>query len=405
VQSEPSEHLERRRIELAPKTLVFVPLTVAACWVLLKLLPVVLVCVVGLFLVGTLNPAVAFLERKHVNRSTAVVLVFVGLFISTAGLLVLTLAPLIDQVGDLIKHEPELRGKLADLLAHSRFTAQLGQSLKHVQYGQLAKASAPQVWVASTRAAELVAYLFSAIFVALYVMIDRDRLRGGLFALVPRRFHIRMSRVLLNLETIVGGYIRGQALTCGLMAAFTFVLLWICGVPNALAVSMFAGLADVLPYIGVVLAIGPAAAVAATQGLPTLLIVVGVMLAYEEFESRFLVPRIYGKALRLPSSMVLIALLAGGTLMGIMGALLALPVAAAIRMLILELRVSLPGERVDDEIWRARDEKAEREYQDRAQDAPAEQAAAIAVEISEQRLKKEGDQALEAPMTSGQSRS
>ena len=68
------------------------------------------------------------------------------------------------------------------------------------------------------------------------------------------------------------------------------------------------------------------------------------MLAYEEFESRFLVPRIYGRALRLPSSVVLVALLAGGTLMGIVGALLALPVAAAMRMLVDELRVELPGE-------------------------------------------------------------
>ena len=57
---------------------------------------------------------------------------------------------------------------------------------------------------------EVVAYAVSAIFLALYIMIDRDRLRGGLFAVVPRTHHMRLSRVLVNLETIVGGYIRGQ---------------------------------------------------------------------------------------------------------------------------------------------------------------------------------------------------
>src|ERR1035437_6183497 len=85
------------------------------------------------------------------------------------------------------------------------------------------------------------------------------------------------------------------------------------------------------------------------------------MLAYEEFESRVLVPRICGRALRLPSSVVLFALLAGGTLMGILGALLALPVAATVRMIIEELRVELPGEQeqIEDTRLREADDRSE----------------------------------------------
>ena len=104
-----------------------------------------------------------------------------------------------------------------------------------------------------------------------------------------------------------------------------------------------------------------------------------------------LVPRIYGKALRLPSSVVLLALLAGGTLMGLLGALLALPVAATAMMLIEELRVELPGqqEQVADVIQRAVDERSEDEYERRTEGVPAEQAAAIAVEMSDDRRKEE----------------
>ena len=154
--------------------------------------------------------------------------------------------------------------------------------------------------------------------------------------------------MLINLETIVGGYIRGQVLTSVFMGIFVFGLLTVCRIPNAIALAVFAGLADVLPYVGVFLSVGPAVMAALPAGLATTLVVLVAMLAYEEFESRFLVPRIYGRALRLPSSVVLVALLAGGTLMGIVGALLALPVAAAVRMLIDELRVELPGEVQDD---------------------------------------------------------
>ena len=238
---------------------------------------------------------------------------------------------------------------------------------------------------------EITAYGASAIFLALYIMIDRDRLRGGLFAVVPRSHHIRLARVMMNLETIVGAYIRGQLITCLLIAAFSFVLLVVCGVPNALALAVFAGVADVLPYIGAFLSIAPMVLAALARGPVVVAVVLLIMLAYEEFESRVLVPRIYGRSLRLPASVVLFALLAGGTLMGILGALLALPVAAAVMMLIEELRFELPGqqEQVADVEQRVADERGEEEYERRTEGVPVEQAAAIAVEISDDRRKEE----------------
>ncbi len=222
-------------------------------------------------------------------------------------------------------------------------------------------------------------------------MIDRDRLRGGLFALVPRSRHVRLSRILINLETIVGAYIRGQVLTSLLMSIFTFLLLTACRVENALALAVLAGLADVLPYVGVLLSVGPAVLAALARGPIVALVVLVLMLVYEEFESRALVPRIYGRALRLPSSVVLFALLAGGTLMGVVGALLALPVAAAVMMLIEELRVELPGEQeqVVDVRVREADDRGEEEYERRAEGVGAEEAAAIAVEISQDRREDE----------------
>jgi predicted PurR-regulated permease PerM len=379
---------------------------VAAAWVALRMLPVVLVLVAALFLVGTLNPAVEWLEKKGLRRRWGIGLVFSVLTVATLLLMAFTIPSLIDQVDTLVKEEPVLRGRIADVLGRSEATAPLADLLRSVRYESLARSSAGAALAYSTRVVELVAYVLSAVFLALYILIDRDRLRGGLFAIVPRSHHVRLSRVLLNLETIVGGYIRGQLLTSALMAVYTLVLLASCRVPNALAIAVFAGLADVLPYIGVFLSVGPALAAALSRGPVVAAIVLVAMLAYEELESRFLVPRIYGRALRLPSSVVLVALLTGGTLMGIVGALLALPAAAAVRMLIEELRVDLPGEEAHDTELRARDERAEEEYERRAEGVPAVQAAAIAVEISEERREEEGGsaKAAEVPITSGERR-
>ncbi len=196
---------------------------------------------------------------------------------------------------------------------------------------------------------------------------------------------------MLNLETIVGGYIRGQALTSLLMTAYVFILLKACGVSSALAIAVFAGVADVLPYTGAVLSVGAASLATISQGPLATGIVFSAMLAYEEFDSRVLVPRIYGRALRLPSSVIFFSLLAGGVLYGMIGALFALPAAAGLLMLVEELRVELPGqqEQASDIETRVRDDLVEAEYERRADGMPAEQSAAIAMEIAQERQKEE----------------
>jgi len=175
------------------------------------------------------------------------------------------------------------------------------------------------------------------------------------------------------------------------MAIFVYILLKACDVPNALAIAVFAGVADVLPYIGALLSVGAAVVASLSRGPDIIIAVLVLMLIYETFENRVLVPRIYGRVLRLPSSVILFSLLAGGVLSGVTGALLALPVAAAVLMLIEELRVELPGqqEQTEDAETKVRDDLAEEEYERRAEGMPAENAAAIAVEISRDRREEE----------------
>ncbi len=379
------------RFEVSPATMIQLILVVASMWLLIRLWPVFLVLVVALLIVGTMSPAVSWMEARSVKRGLAIAIVFTLLFIVTILAVTLTFPTLMAQASALIEQEPAFRARLSNYLDRSNLTAPLAGWLRNVKYDASSSAVSATVFAFSMRIFEVAAYVASAIFLALYIMIDRDRLRGGLFSVVPRSHHIRLARVLMNLETIVGSYIRGQLITCLLIAVFSFVLLVACGVPHAMALAVFSGVADVLPYIGALLSIGPMVLAALTRGPVVVAVVLLIMLAYEEFESRVLVPRIYGRALRLPSSVVLFALLAGGTLMGIPGALLALPVAATVMMLIEELRVELPGqqEQVADVEQRVGDERSEDEYERRTEGVPAEQAAAIAVEISDDRRKEE----------------
>ncbi len=388
---EQSEPTSKFRIEVAPSTLAAIALMVASIVLLINLVPVILTLIAALMLVGTLNPAVEWLEQRKVHRFAAISIVFVVLLLILAALAVFTLPEFAAQVSSLIEQEPQLRTRLVKFLAGYPLTASLAVGLGKIQYAALLKSYSAEALAISRSLLEILAYGAGAFFLALYVMIDRDRLRGALFAAVPRAHHIKLSRIVLKLQTIVGGYVRGQVVTCVLMALFLFAVLTAFNVPNAIAIAAFGGLVDVLPFIGIFLIIIPAVLAAYAASGVVAMTVFTLLLIYGEFESRVLIPVVYGRSLRLPSSIILFALIAGGTLYGVAGALLALPVAATVLMLVDELKVDLPGETVqaDELAVQKQDSKGEAEYLRRTDGMTAKDAAGIALEMTEDRNTKQ----------------
>jgi len=221
------------RFELSPKTLMALILVVASFWLLIQLWPVLLVLVVALLVAGTMSPAVRWLEARRVGRGFSIAIVFTILFILGILFVVLTIPTLMSQAGALLQDVPALRARLTDYLASFPLTAPLATWLRGLKADALTGAISATPFDFPLRVFGVVAYGLSALFLGLYIIIDRDRLRGWLFALVPRSHHIRLSRIMMDIETIVGAYIRGQMLTSLLMSVFTFVLLTVCGVENA----------------------------------------------------------------------------------------------------------------------------------------------------------------------------
>lgn len=373
------------RVDLTVRTALVVLAIAAGAWLLLELWEILVVIVVALMLVGMLNPVVERLQRRGMRRGHATGLVYAGIFLLVGGFLAVSLPRLVAQVQELVTHFAESRESLARQLEQSGFTAPLADSVRAIDNRFLPEKAKQYGLSYGPKALEIFAYGVSSLFLSLYLLLDRDRMRGALFAIVPRAYHLRFARVLLNLEIIVGGYMRGQALTSALMAVFTFGVLIIAGVPNALALALLAGIADVLPYVGALLACGPAVLAALSKGPTVAVTVMVALMAYQELESRLIVPRVYGRVLRLPAAAVMTALLVGGKLLGILGALLALPIAAGIRMVIEEFRVELPGEDIDDPVTRAKDEADEAQLAERAAGAGATTAATIATKIAGER--------------------
>jgi putative heme transporter len=373
------------RIEIGWKTLALIPLIAAGAWVLARIWTIGLVIIVALMLVGAVSPAITWLEKKRLSRGLSIAAVFIAMFAAVVGFCAFTIPRIGAELFEIAKKLPVMQGELVRALGTNQATAPLANTVRDANTSDLLAQAGTRMLAYSTKVMELVAYAVTTCFLALYLVIDRDRMRGALFALVRRDFHVRLSRILLKLETIVGGYVRGQVITSILMSVFTFVVLLIARAPNASALAAFAGVADVLPYVGGILASGPAIIASTAHGTSTAIGVAIALFAYQEFESRVIVPRVYGDALRLPPSVVLLSLLIGGTLMGVLGALLALPIAAGIRMLVDELQFELPGEDSND-VAESRVSADERVFVQRAKGESAEKAAVIATEIAAKEL-------------------
>jgi predicted PurR-regulated permease PerM len=128
----------------------------------------------------------------------------------------------------------------------------------------------------------------------------------------------------------VGVYMRGQLITSALAGLFSYGVLLILGVPEPLALAFIMALTDAIPLAGPLIGTVPAVLMALTRGTTTSLIVLAAYVLYQQFEGHILLPRIYGHTMKLSPSIVVISILIGATLLGVLGALLALPVAAAI---------------------------------------------------------------------------
>ena len=366
------------RFEISPRSIVWILATIAGVWLFLQLHAIVVLLVVALVFAGTFNPMVEWLERRGLKRIYALTVLFVALLVVTVGLIILTVPPLLEQLAQIVRDAPGHRDQLVAALQSREFTAPLARAvqnagmeqgftrLEHALVGYTPEALTALGWAVTT------------LFLTFYLLADGKRTQGALYAVVPRDYHMRLARILQNLETIVGGYMRGQLVTSAVIGVFTFLLLTIFKVPNALSLALLAAIVDVIPFIGGLLATVPAVLSALSVSVPVGVVVLIVLCVYQEFENRVLIPRVYEHTLRLSPATIVLALLAGGILLGVIGALLALPIAAGLQMALQELRVDMPGDDSDDRPALAKDAKTEATYERMSAGATAPEAGQIA---------------------------
>jgi predicted PurR-regulated permease PerM len=171
------------------------------------------------------------------------------------------------------------------------------------------------------------------VILTIYFLADMPRIRGLFYRLVPHSMRPRAILIGDDIMAKVGGYVLGNIVISIIAGALTFAWLAIFGVPYALLLAILVALLDVIPVVGSTIAGIAVALVALTVSLPVCLATIGFFVLYRFFEDYVLVPKIIGKAVDVPALVTVVAVLVGAALLGIVGALVAIPISAALLLL------------------------------------------------------------------------
>lgn len=324
------------------KLLVAAAAAVGVVWLLAPVSHVVQMVVLGALLAYLLDPIANRVEASGMGRGAAAGLVFAG-FLVVLGVPLVLLAPaLAEQVGAL--QELDLSAASDALAAAERWAAErlvpLGVRPPDLQarLGAFVSAHAGDLVGLVPGALGLVTQLVVIPFIGFFLLKDGRRFRKGFIGLVPNRYFEFTLNVLRKADAQLGGYLRGQLLAALVVGLLSTLALWLIGVEYYFLIGLVAGLANMIPFLGPIIGASVALVVAAvtTGSFALTLPIVLAFVVIQLIDNVGTQPLVLSRNVEMHPLAILVVLLVAGEVFGLLGLLLAVPVAAVIKVLVQE---------------------------------------------------------------------
>jgi predicted PurR-regulated permease PerM len=324
-------------------TLVFA-FVIFCFWLIFRFYEVFFMLFIAIVTGTVIRPVVSWLHQRGIPRIAGVILVYLLMLILVAAFLRLLFPVVFEQAatiaGDVPEYYHDLR--LSLLNSPNQFFVSLGMLLPAAlpftgldpsqQTDQSIVTSAGQILPYLIVAAKVTFAVLVILILTLYWTLDGPRIIKSILLLVPQDQREGISELISDMEARVGFYIAGQGILClviGMLALVAYVLI---GLPNALVLAIAAGVMEAVPMVGPVLGAIPAGVVALSISPDRLIWVILATVIIQQLENSLLVPRIMSKTVGVNPFVTLLALFAFGSLFGIAGALMAIPMAAIIQV-------------------------------------------------------------------------
>ena len=316
-----------------------VAVTIGLVELAIKARSVLVLIGLALFIAAGLDPVVTWLTKRRVPRWAAVIAVLLGVLAIIAGFLAAAIPPLTAQTSKLIAELPHYAHTLQNhnsQLGRLNAKYHLEQRLSHL-LATRGSSLLGGVLGAGALVLGALASTLAVIVLVVYFLAGMPRIKLFAYRLAP---HSRRARVILlgdEIFTKVGGFVLGNVVTSVIAGLGTYLWMLAFGIPYPILLGLFVAIMDLIPVIGSTIGGAVVSLVALTVSLPVAIATLAFYIAYRLAEDYLLVPRIMGSTVKVPAVVSLVAVLVGGTLMGIVGALVAIPVAAALRLLLHEV--------------------------------------------------------------------
>src|SRR6266513_207813 len=310
-------------------------------WLIVRSLePVILVFALVFLLAMVLNPIVVWLEKRHLPRFVSVILLMLALIAVTATIAIFAIPPLARQTQELVRSAPNVwKGIRTHIESVTRNYPAVRDALPRTDEiaGKVGGAAGTVGNILLRSTLGLVGGVASFVFVVLllvFVLANPRPLVAAYLALAPDRYRDQAHRTLARLMRQMTAWARGVAINGAITGLSIGILLWLIGVQPALMFGVFGFLGEFLPNIGAFLVSIPILLVALSMGATKFWLAAGVIVLVYQVELNFLVPVVLGKEMRLHPVNILFFTLAMVTLFGLLGAILAVPAAALVQIVI-----------------------------------------------------------------------
>jgi predicted PurR-regulated permease PerM len=299
----------------------------------------------ALFIAVGLDPILVFLINRGVGRGVAVGVVTLGFVLVIAVFVVAAVSPLSHEIQALVKNYPRYKANIA---AGKGWAGKLAVKLHLTSY--LKGRSKLKIPIGGVLGAGKLLLSFgvatiSVVALTIYFLIALPGVKRLWLSLIPRSRRVRAGLLTDEVFGRVGGFMLGNLVTSLISGIGTYVWLLIFGVPDALLLAVLVAIFDLIPLVGSTIAGVVVSLVALTKGLPVGLATVGFYVVYRYLEDYLLNPRVMKHTVKVTPGLTIIATLIGATLLGLIGALIAIPVAATVHLLLEEVAVPRQNQR------------------------------------------------------------
>jgi predicted PurR-regulated permease PerM len=309
-------------------TLLKVALAILLVLIVVKLWPVILTLIIAVLIAVLFDPLVVWLTRHRVRRPLGITVVAILIFGSLLLFFAFIVPAMSRQLTDLSEQLPQITKRIAASFPPAAPLLQnIQRSPKNVSQQILSRGL-----IAGKFALEALAAVIFVLVVAVYLLVEGRRAFEWLVSFAPAHNRKRVWQTGHEMNDVVLAYVRGNVITATICAVYVFVVLTATNIPQALLLAVIAFVFDFVPVLGTIAMTGPAALLALMVSPLRALLVVAAYLFYHLVENYVIIPRVYGKEMRLSTLTVLVAIAIGGTLQGVIGVILALPTAAAYRI-------------------------------------------------------------------------